>query len=281
MYTLLFFLKLQYCVAEAYVIVLAYYFEACFVKYFEINFAIVHLAIAVGHSGKVERGHLQAESAGFILLAVPKGFVDNDAAIVLQHIVAFLQYGHNLCIGKTIQELAHEYEVVSMGQQPGALQYIYRMVSDPAAKASRINDLFCFVKLHWQVQKADVDIGVVFGTCQGPFTGVGANIQYAGRGMFEHKWKYIGESQVGVIVIKGKPAALGWFGQRRQPLVYGIPVAQVFQAIWLAIHDGSFEVNGSRFTHIAHEICIDAGHRVVDKNRRPIPSPASISTLTP
>src|SRR5690606_19686866 len=85
---------------------------------------------------------------------------------------------------------------------------------------------------------------------------------------FKYDWQHLGESHVGVIMIKSKPALLNMFRQTRQAFVNRIPLTKSFQPLRLSVLYAFIEVEQSLITHVLNEIQVYAGQVIMQDEVR-------------
>src|SRR5690606_10040379 len=100
---------------------------------------------------------------------------------------------------------------------------------------------------------------------EGPFAGIAPDIQQLFGPALKHDRQCFGKRVIGIVMIERVPARPRLARKLEQPLVDRIPIAEMSQPLRLAFFERRVQILRSVITYIAHEIRIDAGHRVVQE----------------
>ena len=139
----------------------------------------VHLGVAVGDGGKVERGHRQAEGRRLKALAVPKRLHDAYPRVGPHRLRRAAQDAHDLRLAEAVEKLAHPNHV-GRGLHLGEARPLVEQVQGEAADSLRAplagNVAAHHLYLLWQVDYGHFHLRVEVYAAQRPFPSVAANV---------------------------------------------------------------------------------------------------------
>src|SRR5215207_3198753 len=112
-----------------------------------------------------------------MLLIVPVGFDDVDAAVRRERTPRALENRHDLLLAETIQKLAHPDGVLIARKFERGVQEVDRVIARARAVTLCSDDLTSHVELSWKIEQTDRHLRIMLETGEREFARVGADIQ--------------------------------------------------------------------------------------------------------
>ena len=137
------------------------------------------------------------------------------------------------------------------------------MEVDPIQKSGGAEALLRVAQLARQIEQRDLDLRVVAQAGGGPLASVAADVEQAPGFVTKHQREGGPERAIRVVVIEAEPRLAHELRQLREALVHRRPGAEHLEPLGFAGRYRRAELREAGVVHVAREVHVGAGHRVV------------------
>ena len=228
-------------------------------------FGIIHLAIAISHSCKIQRGHGQSQCRRYIFLPIPQSLHNIYSCLGCHHFSGPVQNAYNLVHAEAIQKLAHPNSIdLSVRREMLAfIQKIYTITVNTIGSRVAQNLNLHHLDLLRKVQNGNPYLFVIIDTTQCPPACITSHIEQPTRLIgTEDNTQGLVERVVAIKMVKGKPRLLHLLGQRGQAFIDSRPLSKMRQAFGLSLKKRIFQPEPPFVIDILVKIYIDTSGRV-------------------